>query len=70
MLIKIFCKVEAQVDDKGNVLIDQNNDPEVKVPNPKVELFYTYMMAWYVIHCPSLMTVVHAQKTLCHSCKS
>ena len=42
------------------MLIDQRDDPEVKVPNPKVELSYTYLVVWYVMHCPSLMTVVHA----------
>jgi len=52
----------AIVGDEGNVLIDQNGDPEVKVPNPRVELPYTYLVAWYVMHCPSLMTVVHASE--------
>ena len=26
------------------------------VPNPQVKLPYTYLMAWFVLHCPSLMT--------------
>jgi len=42
VLTKTFCKVEALIDDEGNVFIDQNGDPEVKVPNPRVELPYTY----------------------------
>ena len=32
VLTKTFCKVEALIDDEGNVLIDQNGDPELKVP--------------------------------------
>ena len=44
-LIRTFCKVEVLVDDDGNVLIDQNSNPEVKVPNPKIELPYTYLVA-------------------------
>jgi len=52
-LTKTFCKVEALIDDEGNVLIDQNGDPEVKVHNPRVKLPYTYLVAWYVMHCPS-----------------
>ena len=68
VLTKTFCKVEALVDDDGNVLIDQNSDPELKVPNPRVELPYTHLVACYVMHCPSLMTAVHVSKE--YSCKS
>ena len=64
-LTKTFCKVEDLVDDDGNVLIDQHGDPEVKVPNPRVELPYTTW--WHGMHCPSLMMVVHNRKALCHS---
>jgi len=62
VLTKTFCIVEALVDDELNVLIDQNSDPELKVPNSKVELPYTYFVAWYVMHCPSLMMAVHTAK--------
>ena len=62
MLTKTFCKVEALVNDEGNVLIDQNGDPEQKVPNLRVELSFTYLVTWYVTHCPSLMTTVHASE--------
>lgn len=24
-------------------------------PNPRIALAYTYLMAWYVMHCPSMM---------------
>jgi len=30
----------------------------VRTPNPRVELPYTYLMAWNVMYCPSLMTTV------------
>ena len=37
------------MDANGNVLIDQHGNPEVKVPNPKIELSYTYLVVWYVL---------------------
>ena len=58
----MFCKVEALVDDEGNVLIDQNGDTEIKVPNPRVELLNTYLVARYVMHCPYLITIVHTSE--------
>ena len=58
VLTKTFYKVEALVDEEGNMLIDQTRDSELKVPNSKVELPYTYLMAWYVMDCPSLITIV------------
>jgi len=58
ILMKLFCKVEVLVDDEGNVLIGQNGDPKIKVPKTRVELPYTYLVAWYVMHYPSLMTVM------------
>ena len=61
-MTKTFYKVEAPVDDEGNVLIDQNDDPKLKVPNPRVELSYTYLVAWYVMHYPSLMMTVHTSE--------
>jgi len=39
------CKVEVLVDDDGNVFINQHGDLEVKVPNLRVKLPYTYLMA-------------------------
>ena len=44
-LTKTFCKVEALVDANGNALTDQHGNPEVKMPNPKIELLYTYLVA-------------------------
>ena len=61
-LTKIFCKVEVLVDADGNALTDQHGDPEVKVPNPRIELLYTYFVAWYFMHYPSLMTAAYASE--------
>ena len=38
----------------------------MKTPNPRVELPYTYLMAWYVMHCPSLMTAVSPSEGFVH----
>ena len=61
-LMKSFCQVEAIVDVKGNPVKDSNSHPLVKTPRLRVKLPYTYLMAWYVMHCPSLMTAVSASK--------
>ena len=58
-LAKSFCQVEAIVDAEGHPVTDSNGRPLVKTPNPRVELPYTYLMAWYVMHCPSLMKAVY-----------
>ena len=34
----------------------------MKTPNPRIELPYTYLMAWYVMHYPPLMTAVPSSK--------
>jgi len=57
-LVKSLCQVEAIVDSEGRPVVDSEERPRVKTPNPRIELPYTYLMAWYVMHCPSLMTVV------------
>jgi len=61
-LTKSFCQVEAIVDAEDNPVKDSNGHPLVKTPSPRVELPCTYLMAWYVMHCPSLMTVVSASE--------
>jgi len=57
-LTKILCQVEAVVDSQGKPIVDSEGRLKVKTPNPRVELPYTYLMAWYVMHCPSLMIAV------------
>jgi len=61
-LAKRFCKVEVLVDAKVNVLTDQHGNPEVKVPNPRIKLLYTYLVAWYVMHRPSLKTAAYTSE--------
>jgi len=56
--------VKAFEDAEGNVIVDKNGEPQLKTPNPKVELSYTYLVAWYVMHCPSLMTAVQTSKDI------
>jgi len=58
-LAKTFCRVEALVDAKSNALTDQYGNPEVKVPNLRIELLYTYLVACYAMHCPSLMSAAY-----------
>ena len=57
-LTQSLCRVEAVVDSQGRPDVDSEGRPKIKTPNPRVELPYTYLMAWYVMHCPSLMTPV------------
>ena len=61
-LAKSFYQVEAIVDAGGHPVMDSNGRPLVKTPNPRVELPYTYLMAWYIMYCPSLMTVVYSSE--------
>jgi len=61
-LMKSFCQVKAIVDVKGNPVRDSNGHPLVKTPNLRVKLPYTYLIAWNVMHCPSLMTAVSASE--------
>ena len=51
--------MEALEDAEGNVFIERNGEPKLKTPNPRVELPYTYLMEWYVMHYPPLMSAVH-----------
>jgi len=57
-LVKSLCQVEAIVDSEGRPDVDSEGRPRVKTPNPRIELPYTYLMAWYIMDCPSLMTAV------------
>ena len=62
VLIKSFFYMEALEDDEGRVLFDWNGKPKLKIPNPRVELPYTYLIALYVMHCPALMSVVQVSE--------
>jgi len=50
--------MELIVDSQGRPIVDSKGRLEVRTPNPRVELPYTYLMPWYIMHCPSLMTAV------------
>ena len=62
VLAKSFYQVEAIVDAEGHPVTDSNGRPLVKTISPRVKLPYTYLMAWYIMHCPSLMTAVSASE--------
>ena len=51
-LVKSLCQVEAIVDSEGRPEVDSKERLRVKTPNPRIELPYTYLMAWYVMHHP------------------
>ena len=57
-LVKNLCQMEAIVDSEGRPVVNSKGRPRVKTPNPRIELLYTCLMAWYVMHYPSLMTAV------------
>ena len=62
VLCQSFCNVVVEEDKEGNVVVGPDGKPKVKTPNPHVELPYTYLMAWYVMHCPSLMSTVQSSE--------
>ena len=51
-LVKSLCQVEAIVDSQSRPVVDSEGRPKVKTPNPRIKLPYTYLMTWYVMHCP------------------
>ena len=59
-LAKSFYRVDVVVDAEGNPVTYSNGRPLVKTSNPRIEIPYMYLMAWYVMHCSSLMTAVSA----------
>jgi len=60
--VQSFCNVVVEEDKDGNVVVSPNGEPKVETPNPHVELPYTYFMAWYIMHCPSLMSAVQSSE--------
>ena len=59
-LTKSFYQMEAIMDAEGNPVKGSSGHPPGKTSNPRVELPYTYLMAWYVMYCPSLITTISA----------
>jgi len=53
ILCHSFCNVVAKEDREGNVVVGLDGEPRMKIPNLRIELPYTYLMAWYIMHCPS-----------------
>jgi len=60
-LCQSFCNVVVE-DREGDVVVGPDGEPKVKTPNPCVKLPYTYFMAWYVMHCPFLMSAVQSSE--------
>ena len=47
-LTEAFCRPPTTKQGKGTVL------PRDR-PNPRIDLPYTYLMAWFALHCPSII---------------
>ena len=58
LLTLSFSRVEVMEDEEGNVILEKNGEPRRKTHNPRMELPYTYLAAWYMMHCPALMSAV------------
>jgi len=58
MVARIQSGLRALAKSFCHPVTDSNGHPLVKTPSPRVELPYTYLMAWYIMHCPSLMTAI------------
>ena len=50
--------MEAIIDSEGRPMVDSEGRPRVKTSNPRIELPYIYLMAWYIMYYHSLMTAV------------
>lgn len=59
-----FCNVVAEVDDLGEDVLNMNGEPKRTTPKPRVEVPYTYLVAWYVMHCPTLMSAVREYEAI------
>jgi len=55
VLCQKFCNVVVEEGKEGNVVIGSDGEPKMKTLNPHAELPYTYFIAWYIMHYPSLM---------------
>jgi hypothetical protein len=57
-LVSSFCVTTAVVNVEGEDVVDESGVPKCTTLNPRIELPYTYLVAWYVMHCPALMSAV------------
>jgi len=58
ILCQSFSNIVVEEDRESNVVVGLDGKLRMKTSNPHVELPYTYLMVWYVMHCLSLMSVV------------
>jgi len=65
ILYQSLCNIVVEEDREGNVVVGPNGKPMMKRPNPRVELPYIYLMAWYVMHSASLMPAVQSFEDAC-----
>lgn len=56
ILTEKLCKVKT--------VRTRDGSKKYKTPNPQIELLYTYLMAWFILHCPTLMTSILPQSDL------
>ena len=61
-LCRSFCNMVADEDREGNVVVSPDGEPQMKTPNPRVEFPYAYLMAWYIMHCSSLISAVQSSE--------
>ena len=60
LLTTQFCNVEPVLEEYREDILDRNGEPKRTTPKPRVELPYTYLVAWHIMHCPTLMSAVPA----------
>ena len=44
------------------MVVSLDGELKMKAPNPRLELPYTYVMAWYVMHYPFLISIVRSSE--------
>jgi len=62
VLCQSFYNVVAEEDREDNVVVGSDGEPRMKIPNPRIELPYTYLMALYIMHYSSLMSALQSSK--------
>jgi len=48
--------------------MDSKGRPKVKTPNLRIEIPYRYLIAWYLMHCPSMTIASVCLRRLCPLC--